>query len=157
MLGNHKLSGLEEDLNQERDCLTRAKKDRDNLRTEVASLRQIQGFANRYGKRAGTKWGKGDGETRGGGGGTNSHVATATDPRPRGPTMPERSDVPGFRRTRLRFTSILLSVSCDACAATPNITATDTWTSRRTKLCTSARLGYTKSTAIYFARSLRAR
>lgn len=57
VLGKHQLSGLEEDLNQERDCLTRAKKDRDNLRTEVASLRQIQGFANRYGKRAGATWG----------------------------------------------------------------------------------------------------
>lgn len=41
------LSGLEEDLNQERDCLTRAKKERDGLRREVASLRQSQGFANR--------------------------------------------------------------------------------------------------------------
>lgn len=42
------LSGLEEELTQERDCLTRAKKDRDGLRREVASLRQSQGFANRY-------------------------------------------------------------------------------------------------------------
>lgn len=41
------LAGLEEDLNQERDFLTRAKKEKDNLRAEVASLRQIQGFANR--------------------------------------------------------------------------------------------------------------
>ncbi|CAM9317093.1 unnamed protein product [Ectocarpus sp. 12 AP-2014] len=43
---SHQLSILEEDLNQERDHLTRAKKDRDTLRREVASLRQSQGFAN---------------------------------------------------------------------------------------------------------------
>lgn len=44
------LSGLEEDLNQERDCLTHAKKEKDSLRTEVANLRQSQGFANRCGR-----------------------------------------------------------------------------------------------------------
>ncbi|CAN0439426.1 unnamed protein product [Ectocarpus sp. 12 AP-2014] len=43
---SHQLSILEDDLNQERDHLTRAKKDRDTLRREVASLRQSQGFAN---------------------------------------------------------------------------------------------------------------
>eukprot|EP00903_Cladosiphon_okamuranus_P011055 g10437.t1 len=43
---SHQLSSLEEDVNQERDCLTRAKKERDNLRREVTSLRQSQGFAN---------------------------------------------------------------------------------------------------------------
>eukprot|EP00752_Nemacystus_decipiens_P009403 g8406.t1 len=44
---SHQLSSLEEDLNQERDCLTRAKKERDSLRREVTNLRQSQGFANR--------------------------------------------------------------------------------------------------------------
>lgn len=42
------LAALEEELNQERDCLTRAKRERDALRMEVTSLRQSQGFANRY-------------------------------------------------------------------------------------------------------------
>ncbi|CAM9680833.1 unnamed protein product [Choristocarpus tenellus] len=40
------LSELDERLNQQRDHLTRAKKDRDTLHSEVTSLKQSQGFAN---------------------------------------------------------------------------------------------------------------
>ncbi|CAM9166684.1 unnamed protein product [Ascophyllum nodosum] len=43
---SHQLSALERDLNQEKDALTRAKKDRESLRREVARLRQSQEFAN---------------------------------------------------------------------------------------------------------------
>ena len=40
------LATLDAELNQERDRLTRAKKERDGLRSDVGSLKQQQGFAN---------------------------------------------------------------------------------------------------------------